>query len=267
MPDVHLQIMSDLHLEAPAAYDIFEIAPKAPILALLGDIGQARDPGYVEFLERQLSLFSIVLLVLGNHEPYNSDWDEARKVINRFNECYEQKRTEGQGRLILLDKTRFDVTDELTILGCTLHSNVDPDCEQAISMGINDFYYIGDDWDVSKHRQAHLEELAWLNEQVTSIGKDSPNRRIAILTHHSPCTNADSTDPKHVSSRLKSGFATDLSGEPCWKNPAVRLWAFGHTHYNCSFSDSSTGMRVVTNQRGYYFAQASDFDASKVVTI
>jgi len=34
-----VQIVSDLHLETPKAYDIFEIEPKAPVLALLGDIG------------------------------------------------------------------------------------------------------------------------------------------------------------------------------------------------------------------------------------
>jgi hypothetical protein len=33
-----VQILSDLHLEAPKAYDIFEVVPKAPYLALLGDI-------------------------------------------------------------------------------------------------------------------------------------------------------------------------------------------------------------------------------------
>lgn len=34
-----VQILSDLHLESPKGYDIFEMAPNAPYLALLGDIG------------------------------------------------------------------------------------------------------------------------------------------------------------------------------------------------------------------------------------
>jgi hypothetical protein len=34
-----IQIVSDLHLEAPKAYDVFDIVPQAPYLALLGDIG------------------------------------------------------------------------------------------------------------------------------------------------------------------------------------------------------------------------------------
>jgi hypothetical protein len=36
---MELQILSDLHLESPKAYDLYDIPPKAPLLALLGDIG------------------------------------------------------------------------------------------------------------------------------------------------------------------------------------------------------------------------------------
>ena len=66
---IHIQIMFDLHLEAPAAYDTFEITPQASVFALPGDIGQTREPGYLPFLARQLYLFRTVLLVFGNHEP------------------------------------------------------------------------------------------------------------------------------------------------------------------------------------------------------
>lgn len=51
---VRFQILSDIHLESPAAYDIFEIAAKSPNLELLGDIGNACDEGFFSFLEAQL---------------------------------------------------------------------------------------------------------------------------------------------------------------------------------------------------------------------
>lgn len=47
----------------------------------------------------------------------------------------------------------------------------------------------------------------------------------------------------------------------------MKLWVFGHTQFNCDFTDEGTGKHVVTNQRGYYFSQAAGFDAEKVVTI
>ncbi|KAK3372637.1 hypothetical protein B0H63DRAFT_527469 [Podospora didyma] len=47
-------ILSDLHLESPKAYDIFDIEPKAPYLALLGDIGnvEAHKADFLDFLTR-----------------------------------------------------------------------------------------------------------------------------------------------------------------------------------------------------------------------
>ena len=258
--------MSDLHLEAPAAYDVFEIPPQASILALLGDIGQARDPGWIAFLERQLSVFRIVLLVLGNHEPYHSDWNDVRQHVREFNESFKQRKSPSQGSLILLDRTRFDISDTLTILGCTLYLHIDPEHEEYISFGVNDFYHIRGDWDVLKHRQAHQEDLDWLNGQVASLACDAPHRRIAILTYHSLCITSESMNPRHASSPLTSAFATDLSSQPCWTSPNVKLWAFGHTHYNCSFLDGFTGKQVITNQRGYYFAQSAGFDINRVVS-
>jgi len=48
-----VQILSDLHLEAPKAYDIFDIAPKAPDLTLLGDTGTINhNDDYLSFLIR-----------------------------------------------------------------------------------------------------------------------------------------------------------------------------------------------------------------------
>lgn len=63
------QILSDLHLESPSAYDVFKVSPKAPFLALLGDIGVVKDAGFIAFIQTQLRQFQIVFFLLGNHEP------------------------------------------------------------------------------------------------------------------------------------------------------------------------------------------------------
>lgn len=205
--------------------------------------------------------------MLGNHEPYNCSWAQVREQIRDFNSAHEKNRQQGQGELVLLDQGRYDVTDDFTILGCTLHSQIDAKHEEHVSFGLNDFYYIEDDWDVSKHSQVHKDDLAWLNGQVTTLAHEAPHRRIAILTHHSPCITANAIDPEHATGPLASAFATDLSAETCWTSKNVKLWVFGHTHFNCDFIDEGTGKHVVTNQRGYYFSQAAGFDAEKVVTI
>ncbi|WEW61746.1 hypothetical protein PRK78_007240 [Emydomyces testavorans] len=264
-----LQILSDLHLESPSAYDIFDIPVKAPHLALLGDIGNVRDAGFFPFIEAQLHKFRTVFLLLGNHEPYHSSWADATSKIDDFERVVRQRvgneSSSGLGQFVFLDRTRYDVSDDVTILGCTLHSYIRPESAERVSFGLNDFYQI-DDWTVEKHNTAHNTDLAWLNEQVATISSSEPGKKIVIFTHHSPVTRASpAVDPAHAGSAISDGFATDLSVEECWKNAKVSLWAFGHTHYNCDFNES--GKRVVSNQRGYYFKQAGHFDVEKVVSV
>ncbi|EEP77832.1 predicted protein [Uncinocarpus reesii 1704] len=266
---MEFQILSDLHLETPASYDIFDIPPKAPHLALLGDIGNVRDEGFFLFLEAQLRQFHTVFFVLGNHEPFHSSWAEARNLILEFStDVAVRADAEGLGEFVFLDQTRYDVSNDLTILGCTLYSHVPPEHEEDVRCGLNDFYQI-DDWTVEAHNAAHAANVKWLNEQVLSISRSEPGRRIVILTHHSPIIDDPRViDPAHADSPILSGFATNMKGEECWKNANVIMWTFGHTHFNCDFTvddEKATRKRIFSNQRGYYFKQAAGFDVTNVV--
>ena len=68
-----IQVLSDLHLEAPKGYDVFKVTPSVPYLALTSDIGGVTDSAYFEFIYKRLSKFKIVFLLLGNHESYHSN--------------------------------------------------------------------------------------------------------------------------------------------------------------------------------------------------
>lgn len=267
MTETKIQILSDLHLESPQAYDVFHIEPKAPYLALVGDIGYVKDRGFFDFLRKQLRVFRVVFLVLGNHEPYHSNWSEAKSGINRFVTGLAPLKSEVPlGQLVFLDKTRYDISSTLSVLGCTLFSRVVHEQKEDVSFGINDFYHI-DDWSVDAHQVAHRADLDWLNHELDTISRLEPDRKVVVLTHYCPLTNRGVIDPQHADSKISSGFMTDLSSERCWKSGVVKLWAFGHTHFNCDFIDSYHGNRVFSNQRGYYFSQAAGFDSTKIVEI
>lgn len=268
MADIRLQILSDLHLESPAAYDIFNINPKAPFLALLGDIGYVMDEGFFPFLRKQLATFRVVFLVLGNHEAYHSSWTETKSNVERFKHDIDEASRSGEalGKLVLLDQTRYNISPTLTILGCTLFSCITEEQMESVSFGLNDFYHIRD-WSIEAHREAHVADLSWLNREIDSISRLEPDRKVIILTHYCPSTHENVVDPKHSNSKLSSGFMTDLSNEQCWQRENVTFWAFGHTHFNCDFRDLTTGKRVVSNQRGYYFSQSTGFNAEKVVEL
>ncbi|KAL6241807.1 hypothetical protein RBB50_011340 [Rhinocladiella similis] len=92
-----------------------------------------------------------------------------------------------------------------------------------------------------------------------------------ILSHWSPSLNVRATDPRHAGSPIASAFSTDLSDEAYYKSDKVKVWAFGHTHYNCYFTVQREGgigpLRLLANQRGYYFAQAKGFNGEMVIEI
>ncbi|KAI0901406.1 Ser/Thr protein phosphatase superfamily [Annulohypoxylon nitens] len=268
---VEIQVVSDLHLETPKAYDIFEIIPKAPYLALLGDIGYVTHrEEYLGFLMAQLAKFKIVFLVMGNHEPWHSTWDATKQTMHQIELDIRQQRENknGIGEFVLLDRTCYELKESsgqsLTILGCTLFSKVPAESMEAVSFGVNDFYHT-DGWTVEDHNAEFERDLAWLNKKVTSLASSA--HQVLIFTHHGPTLDERTTDPKHSKSPIRSGFATDLSSEPCWLSGIVKVWAFGHTHFNCDFEDEKTGKRVIANQRGYYFSQSEGFTESKVIVI
>ena len=261
-----VQILSDLHLEAEKSYDAFEIIPKAPYLALLGDIGNIahHKDELLGFLTRQLRQFRAVLFVPGNHEAYHSSWPEALQVLRLFEE--DVRKDASLGEFVLLDRTVFRVPDTNTvILGCSLFSFVPPQSHKEVGLKLNDFPQTSG-WNVDAHNEAHKRDVAWLNAQVADL--EQSDVKIMIFSHWSPSTDARATDPRHVGSSISSAFSTDLSKEPCFKSGKVKVWAFGHTHYNCDFELKRKGsagpLRLLANPRGY-FAQAARYDGEKIV--
>lgn len=152
--------MSDLHLETHPSYE-YDFPKTAPHLALLGDIGHVATEHLIQFLVRQLLRYRTVFFLLGNHEPYHISWEYARERMHRFvrNTARLREKDTSIGEFVFLDKTRYDLTDQFTVLGCTLFSNVPTEQATAVQSRMFDFRDILN-WDVGDHVDAHLEDLA-----------------------------------------------------------------------------------------------------------
>ncbi|KAK2813272.1 hypothetical protein FQN49_008311 [Arthroderma sp. PD_2] len=265
MAPAMFQVMSDLHLETHPSYN-YSFKQTAPYLALLGDIGHVGDDRMFQFLEKQVKRYWAVFFLLGNHEPCKLRFDAARAKMQAFESKISSMRTQSTiGRFIFLDKTRYDVSSTLAILGCTLFTHVPPHQEQAVASRLVDFRDIIQ-WNVEEHNLAHRSDLDWLNRQVGDIAEKEPQRQIAIFTHHSPCMDDRAIDPMHKDSEVMSGFVTDLQAEKCWTSPTVKAWAFGHTHFNTLFTNEN-GARVLSNQKGYYTIAESSFQPERVFSL
>lgn len=215
--------------------------------------------------------FEIVFYLLGNHETYGTTIFGAQKAICSFADEMEELRSQPGstiGRFVFLNQTRFDLTDCVTVLGCTLFSRISNEQCESVALFCSDFSEI-EDWTVNTHNAAHQSDLKWLNEQVKLIVRHEPHRKIVVFTHHSPTILEVANDSSHVEdvNGVRSAFVTDLSDQVCWKSENVRIWAFGHTHYNCDFEEAGTRKQVVANQKGYRRTEVETFDPAKVIEV
>ncbi|KAI0361508.1 Ser/Thr protein phosphatase protein [Trametes cingulata] len=270
---IRIQVLSDLHLEFPPPPHVasgpyqLDFPAQADVLALLGDIGLTEDDRLFDWMRTQLKRFKVVFFLSGNHEAYHSSLGKSSRRLHEFaQECAasHEKATETEpfGRFVLLDRTRCDLSETVTVLGCTLWSKLDPERVNAIQLGLNDFSMI-EGFTPQLYTSLHERDLAWLEGNIAAIAQNEPHRRIIVMTHHAPTVEGTS-NPQYAGSPISSAFATELVGGPCWREQ-VKVWAFGHTHWACDFERE--GVRVVSNPKGYGAGRRQGFNPEMVVEI
>jgi hypothetical protein len=250
-PSLRFQILSDLHLETPLtspSYAHLTIPICAPNLFLLGDIGLTTHPQLFTFLSSLLTTHPSlhIFYVLGNHEPYHTTLDLSTASLEAFETSCQEKHG---GRFHFLNRTRFDISPEITILGCTLWTHIPSSSSLPCATLLTDFNEEKGIWDrsIEQHNLDHVTDLSWLNTQISLL---PPSHQIIVLTHHSPTIDPRANSQRHRNSETNAGFRTDLSAEVCWTDKRVKMWAFGHTHFSCQYKDQQ-GKLVVSNQMGY----------------
>ena len=277
-----IQIASDLHLEfyshmtmseeeeAELFNQIVVKNPNAKVLALLGDItilttDKCREQ-YRRFIEWALPQWENIVILTGNHEYYRkgsdrrvdiATCDDFLRELERSNECVH-----------FLQQSALDL-GYCVILGCTLWSEI-PDEEEVrtdIWRKLNDYrsIYTKDIQNDKSLRliepndtnDLHRSHIGWLKAQI-ELYKD---REVVVLTHHTPSMKGtsdpifdkDINEPNHMA----HAFSTDLT-QVIHDNPCVKVWAYGHTHYNNrqyyirNPTDLTSSCLLVSNQYGYY---------------
>lgn len=190
--------------------------------------------------------------------------DHAKAELQDFASRIRAQRLSDPtlGTFILLDRTRFDLTDSVTVLGCTLWSAIPPALFETVARSLRDFTRV-QNWTVKDYTNSHARDLEWLTNECAAIRAQEPHRRVIVLSHHAPTRHGTSA-PQHANSPLTSAFATELTTHTVWASP-ITVWAFGHTHHN---SDQVLkGIRVVSNQRGYDGTEAISSGFSKDFTV
>lgn len=276
------------------------ITPKAQVLALLGDIGIPTHPFYKRFLLYQAEQFEAVLVLAGNHEFYDilpPGFQHQKRDNQTWAEFYKEQGCVKQSvcdmkmaisaicaehpNLHFVDNTRVRFGRDpvaATLLCSTLWSHIPEVAIAEVGKTMNDYamiYTASDSNAMAKDFQGapvskltpentcqwHAEAVAWLETEIAQLEANGCSC-IGVLTHHTPSMNGTSA-PKHevAGNLVNHAFSTDLN--QLLRLPSVKLWAYGHTHFN---NDQVIhGTRLVSNQHGYIFERDEKYRSDFVI--
>ena len=235
-----VQFASDLHREFETyTADRLQlpIDPNADLLVLAGDIHDdidALDPWI-----RDLASRVPVVMVAGNHEFYDHDFDTQRRALAAWGKTIPNFHFLDDGAVTI---------DGVRIIGATFWSNFDngdPALMAAARDMMTDYAVISDGTATigslkpSRIYQEHLKSAAFIESELA--GRD--NQRAIVVTHHAPSLK---------SSRSKGPRWDKLYGsdyEQLMKDYCPDLWIHGHVHESHEYRIGAT--TVACNPRGY----------------
>lgn len=237
--------MSDFHEKYPVLHRF------APVLALLGDIGNPKSNAYKEFLKHASLMFEIVLVVAGNHEYYGSTIDEANNYISQA--CNEA------GQNVHFLNRSFVHFYGIKFIGATLWSNI----TYAASIRLNCFRRIFENKD--HHPYAKLQMQTYLDlhrADLAFIQKEIDDTPCVILTHYAPLLECNGC---YMDTPQASGFATDL--KYLYENRNILAHLYGHTHVNGKWFVNNA--IITCNCKGYYNGECKGmrFDPTRTIEV
>lgn len=248
---MNIQLVSDLHLNFG---DL--TLPGGDILIMAGDIFEASDwrkmasiaVRYDRFCNEELTKYSKVLYVFGNHEHYGGDYSKTAITIG---DNLPPHVTLLENSYVELEGIRF--------WGATMWTDMDRNNPLAINAargGLNDFSnikwkrkvtqvnghsYWTSDFSPQATSQIHFESLQSL---CRSLEDQVPH---FVVTHHAPTHM--SIPPEYKTSTINHCYYSDLS-DLILDHPHIKHWVHGHTHNQSDYMVGTT--RVTCNPRGYY---------------
>jgi DNA repair exonuclease SbcCD nuclease subunit len=209
---VSFQVLSDLHLELYPNFHIDTVT--ASYLILAGDIGIPTSEVYKAFITHCSQVYIQVFIITGNHEYYDSSIEEIDSYLTQFCNTFTN--------VIFLNKTIYDITPNIRIIGTTLWSYIPALYKSRIKVFIQDFTKIKD-FTIDTYNDKHEEDSIWIAEQILYAREN--NKDLIVVTHHAPLIT-NTSDPKYINNSLNTAFASDLMDLLCYSNKIMDLRSY-----------------------------------------
>jgi predicted phosphodiesterase len=229
---MRIQFFSDLHLEFLKS-SCPNIKSTAPVLCLLGDIGNPFHTNYARFLchLNPNPDFKKIFLISGNHEYYSKD--KTKSIMQTNLQIQSIIYGNCLNKISYLDN-QTEYYNNYLFVGSTLWSNI------INSQNLHsDFHYIKG-MDIGRYNQLHTNATKFILANI-----NNSNSKIIVLTHHLPSYSI-----------IHEKYKNYLKYHQCFAShcdslikPPVSLWLYGHTH--TPKNDRINNIPVICNPIGY----------------
>lgn len=268
-----VSVVSDLHLE----FEPCEL-PGGDILLLCGDAFVAGDlldtnhsldsaldrKKYRHFCATELRKYWRTLLVLGNHENWNSYIDRTPELIRQMLADYAPNATLLNNEWVEIDGVRF--------IGSTLWATYGygTGAQTRYQFRTKDFKKIGlKDYETGRDRPLFVSDAAAMHEKAVGFIRDASDVDIpcVVMTHYSPTYYA--VDRQRFPDMHDDEAYCSNQHDLIVDRPRIKLWFHGHVHnrHRTRVGDAT----IAANPRGYagyeriaetFEPMALDFDLS-----
>tara|TARA_Y100000780_G_C13621477_1_gene392728 strand:+ start:110 stop:862 length:753 start_codon:yes stop_codon:yes gene_type:complete len=230
--------ISDLHLEFDKNYkksidELFGNIDDEVIMIIAGDVCSFDYFERYQYFIKYISRFEHVLIVIGNHEYYNSkniDMDDIEYCINEEIKLYQN--------IHLLNNNTIEIGGYYFI-GTTLWSKT-----YDKKGKINDYrkiYFDGKLLTTNKTNELHNDAVNFLEKEIKN---DNINK--IIITHHLPSYELIHSEYRTIQmKRIHDYFYTDLE----YLMDDIKYWICGHTHKK--MKRKIKNCNLLTNPLGY----------------
>ena len=243
---MRIQFCSDLHLEMNKPVEYTELlTPVAPVLALLGDIGDPESDELRKFIEWCTRMWKQVLYIPGNHEFWRlkpgskKTISSALTILRSFEKLFPN--------FLLMWRGKVYSEDGIIVLGTPLWSRP----AEGVIPHEHERAWVDNDrtFDAQTLATLHQEDLDWLKKELTA----ARGTMVVILTHYAPSLLL--INRNWINRPEATLYASDLD---ILIRPPVVAWACGHVHQSIQWLkgwESATGetgvVLLTTNPRGY----------------
>lgn len=239
-------VCSDLHtefLQPVEQWELFKKFPDADGIIIAGDLTSKKY--LIDNLKYLCDKYQHVLFVNGNHEFYNSSFQEIEDLLNRTG-----LRSDMLGRNFHWLNDSTCTINGTNFIGGTLWFPDNP-LNQLYERQLSDFSYIKD----------FRKDVYERNKKTIDVFNKQMNENSIVITHHLP--SYQSVSDKYKGDQLNRFFVCDIENLILDRQPKYLI--SGHTHDSCNYFIGKT--HVIANPLGYPHERNINFNWNLIIDL